>query len=86
MVKSKTNAAEKLAKEKLPPRPSSGLGKPGKSAQPPPETMFLLQPSTIVEAHLMLSTPKVSQLDEWPMCELATKEGRLIITYANEEE
>ena len=81
LVKSKTNAAEKLAKEKLPPRPNSGLGKFGKL--PPPETMFLLQPSTIVETHIGLKAPKVSALDEWPMIEQAVKEGQLKITFSN---
>lgn len=71
LVKSKTNAAEKMAKEKLPPRPNSGLGKLGKL--PPPETMFLLQPSTIVEAHVALKAPKVTSLEEWPMVEQLIK-------------
>ena len=37
--------------------------------------MFLLQPSTIVETHIGIKTPKVSALDEWPMIEQAVKEG-----------
>lgn len=85
LVKTKTNAAEKLAKEKLPPRPNSGLGRVGTKG-PPPETMFLLQPATIVEAHVALLPPKVSSLEEWPMREQAVHGGVLRVTYANSTE